>query len=164
MVKQWDVAWTSYDITSCTWHKSHDFLGTFQWTWVYKGRFSQSSSVRLSISANELLRLFKPLWFCIRSKTKLCLAAMLKLERCGCECCWRFWCRTAAVLSFRLKTKSLRSSCFQSNTGGMSGIVLVTLNNKLALSEWSSDTQNDKFGLFEWIPVTTKWHCKNNKT
>jgi len=130
-------AWPSDDITSCTWHKSHDFLGTFQKIWVYKGRFSQSISVRLSISANELLRLFKPLWFCIRSKTKLCLAAMLKLERCDCECCWRRGAAPTTVysLSFWLKIKSISKTCFQSNTGGMSEIILVALNNKLALSE-----------------------------
>jgi len=108
-------AWPSYDITSCMWHKSHDFLGTFQKIWVYKGRFSKSSSDRLSTSASDLLRLFKPLWFCIRSEKKLCLAAFPSPT----DWLWvllGLWCRTATLnsLSFWQKTKSLRKTCFQS--------------------------------------------------
>ena len=59
-------------------------------------------------------------------------------------------------LSFWQKTKSLRLTCFQSNTGGMSGIVFATLNNKLALSERSSDTQNKKI----WLAPINPCHSK----
>jgi len=67
---------------------------------------------------------------------KRSLAAFLA-RRIDCECFWGTKVLHVDLdsLSFRLKTESLRKTCFQSTLVALSRVILVTPNNNLALSE-----------------------------
>jgi len=104
-------------------------------------------------------------------RLKLCLAALLKLERFGCECCCAPSRNTPGLTSawvFRLKTMSM--TCFWSTQVALSGVISVTQldfvkGNRCCLARQSGIVRSDLCHA-DWLcqrqsllSCMTNWHC-----